>query len=114
MQRTAIVGGLAAVLAFAAGAVYSRPSYIAPNAVFHIPSDSEEYVLILEAELVIVKDDGRRLARYHKGDVLPSLEDLLAGRSLEYEDAYGHLHYFDGKDAQRKLQVQLRKALFGM
>lgn len=114
MQRNFLIGALTAVLAFAAGVSYSRPNHIAPNAVFYIPSETEEYVLVLEAELVITTDAGQRLSRYRKDEVLPALEDLLKGGELTYEDEYGYPHYFNGKEARRKLQVQLRKALFGM
>ena len=80
----------------------------------HIPSDTEEYILVLEAELVVVTDTGIRRARYHKDDVLPSLKSLLRGEDLRYEDIYRRAHYFDGREVQRELQTQLRKALFGM
>lgn len=113
MQRTLIVTFVTA-LAFAAGAIHSRPDYIASNAVLHVPADTGEYVLVLEAELVIVTDTGQRLARYHKDDVLPSLKSLLRGEDLTYEDMHGHPHYFDGRVVQREVQTQLRKALFGM
>ena len=114
MRKYFAVTLLAVLLAFVAGTLYSRPDYIASNAVFYIPSDTEEYILVVEAELVVVSDTGSRVARYHKDDVLPVLGDLVGGRSATYEDGFGHPHYFGGKTAQRKIQESLRKALFGM
>ena len=114
MRKCLVVAMPAILLAFAAGALYSRPDHIASNAVLYIPSDTEEYALVLEAELVVVTDTGIRTARYHKDDVLPFLKSLLRGEDLRYEDASGHPHYFDGREVQRELQTQLRKALFGM
>ena len=113
MKRHFLIAVLA-LFAFAAGVLYSRPDYVASNAVLHIPSDTEEYILVLEAELVVVTDTGIRTARYHKDDVLPSLKSLLRGEDLRYEDNYRRAHYFDGREVQRELQTQLRKALFGM
>ncbi|MDE2925243.1 MAG: hypothetical protein OXT71_02455 [Acidobacteriota bacterium] len=109
-----VVIAVAAVLAFTVGVVHSRPDYIAPNAVLHVPSDTGEYTLVLEAELVIVSDTGRRLARYHKEDVIPSLKSLLRGEDLQFDNIHGSPHYFDGREVQRQVQTQLRKALFGM
>ena len=112
--KSVLAAAVAAFLLFGLGVLYSRPDHIAPNAVFYIPSDTGEYLLAVEAELVVVSDTGRRIARYQKDDVLPALGKLAGGRSISYEDRYGYSHYFDGKVAQRKIQNILRKALFGM
>ena len=114
MKKHYLAGGLIAALAFAIGVAFSGPDHIAPNAIFHLPSDTGEYVLVLETELVVTTDAGHRLVRYQKEDVLPSLEDLLRGESLVYDDVRGYPHRFDGGAARRKLQDGLRKALFGM
>ena len=105
---------LVSLAVFAAGALYSRPYTVAPNAVLYLGSDTGEYYLVLEAELVVVTESGGREVRYAKGDVLPSVEDLLKGHSLIYEDTLGDPHRFDGSEARRKIQEGLRKALFGM
>ena len=109
MRSLAVV--LVALLAFGAGAIYSRSVSATPDVVLVVPSDTEDYFVHCTIGMKILDRYGNLVSEEDPDAVQKTYEALL-NHGIVFEDDNGE-HFFTGKAVRRELLKVLRRVLLG-
>ncbi len=112
MRNTLLIAITILSVAFGVGHPWNTEVETPPNALFVIPSDTGDYMIVITAQMYLCRTDDPSdvLTRWTPDSVLPIAGEILKD-GITHTDHYGVDHHFDQVIMWKQIQKFARKAL---